>query len=62
MSPDEHVRSGLRRLLRQRPVLASEGFDEGVDTATTGFASDRALVRRFFGHPDVTHVEAALHR
>ncbi len=61
MNPDEHVWSQLKGLFRRTPVLATEDFDAAVENAMTGIALDRSLVRRFFDHPDVAYVKAALH-
>ena len=61
MNPDEHVWSQLKGLFRQTPVLATEDFDAAVENAMIGIALDRPLVRRFFEHPDVAYVRAALH-
>ena len=41
-------------------ALASKDFDAAVETAMTGIALNRALVRRLFEHPDVAYVRAAL--
>lgn len=61
MNPDEHVRSQLKGLFRRTPVLATEDFDAAVENAMIGIALDRSLVRRFFDHPEVAYVKAALH-
>jgi len=61
MNPDEHVWSQLKGLFRRTPVLATEDFDAAVENVMTGIAMDRFLVRRFFDHPEVAYVKAALH-
>jgi transposase len=60
LNPDEHVWSYLKGLFRRTPVLGTEHFEDAVENVIAGIASDTALVRTFFQHPDVGYVKEAL--
>jgi transposase len=60
MNPDEHVWSHLKGMFKRNPLEASAAFDEEVQETMEFIREDRALVRSFFGHPDVAYVKNAL--
>lgn len=59
MNPDEHVWSHLKGMFRRAPLLEKESLDEAVAEAMELIASDRELLRAFFGHPEVAYVKQA---
>lgn len=60
MNPDEHVWAHLKGMFRWSPLQQGESLDDSVAEAMTEIASDRALLRSFFKHPEVAYVKAAL--
>jgi transposase len=61
LNPDEHVWSYLKALFRKEPLVPGERLRGAVQEAMEEIRADRALVRRFFHHPDVAYVKEALH-
>ena len=61
MNPDEHVWAYLKSMFRKEPIALGESLDEAVEASMEQIRSSRALVRRFFDHPEVTYVRKALH-
>ena len=53
-------RAGAEALASRKSSGRPPGLT-AVENAMTGIALDRDLVRRFFDHPDVAYVKAALH-
>ena len=60
LNPDEHVWSHMKGLFRRTPVMGDEHFADAVENAVAGIASDAALLRSFFQHPEVAYVREAL--
>ena len=60
MNPDEHVWSHLKGMFKRNPLESGAAFDEEVRETMEFIREDRALVRSFFGHPDVAYVKEAL--
>ena len=61
MNPDEHVWGHLKAMFRKRPIVAGEVLDQAVEDSMEQIRSNRALVQRFFDHPEVSYVKSALH-
>jgi transposase len=61
MNPDEHVWGHLKAMFRKEPITAGEILDDAVEESMDQIRSNRALVRRFFDHPEVAYVRNALH-
>jgi transposase len=61
LNPDEHVWSYLKGLFRKEPLVPGERLRDAVTEAMGEIRGDRGLVRRFFDHPEVAYVKAALH-
>lgn len=60
LNPDEHVWAHLKGLFRRYPVEHDENLASAVEASMAMIKKDRALVRGFFGHPDVAYVREAL--
>ena len=60
LNPDEHVWTMLKSMFRRAPLRAGEDFDGVVHETLETIRQDRAAVRRFFDHPEVAYVKAAL--
>ena len=60
LNPDAHVWAHLKGLFRRSPVARDEHLASAVDASMTMIKEDRALVRGFFGHPEVAYVREAL--
>jgi len=60
MNPDEHVWAHLKSMFRREPVALGEKLDHAVEASMDQIQSNRALVRRFFDHPEVVYVKRAL--
>ena len=60
LNPDEHVWSQLKGWFRRDPLRKDEEFHGAVKDAMSAIASNRGLVRSFFGHPAVAYVRQAL--
>ena len=60
LNPDEHVWSHLKGLFRWAPMQEDEGFAQAVEACMEDMRNNRALVRSFFGHPEVEYIRKAL--
>jgi len=60
LNPDEHVWTALKGMFRRAPVMEGEDFDGIVHGTLESIQQDRAAVRRFFDHPEVAYIKAAL--
>ena len=60
LNPDEHVWSKLKGMFRADPLRFEEDFNTAVLTTMESIRADKALVRRFFDHPEVAYVKMAL--
>lgn len=61
LNPDEHVWSYLKGRFRSEPVSMDERLAVAVHEEMVDIQLDKALVRSFFGHPQVAYVKKALH-
>jgi transposase len=60
LNPDEHVWGYLKGMFRRNPLQEAQHFDIAVVGAMEKIQEDRALVRKFFEHPEVAYVRDAL--
>jgi len=60
LNPDEHVWTMLKSMFRRAPLRAGEDFDGIVHETMESIRQDRATIRKFFDHPEVAYVKAAL--
>lgn len=60
LNPDEHVWSYLKGTFSRSPIDFDDHFDVRVVGALDAVKRDKALVKSFFGHPEVAYVRRAL--
>ncbi len=60
MNPDEHVSAYLKSMSRRVPMDSGESLVDAVTESMQTIEGDRALVRTFFGNPEVAYVKEAL--
>lgn len=60
MNPDEHVWGYLKSMFKRAPLDVGETLDLSVTASMNTIQRDRALVRTFFGNPEVAYVKQAI--
>lgn len=60
LNADEHVWTYLKGMFRRDPLDKEEDLGKAVKLSMKQIQRDRALVRSFFGHPEVGYIRKAL--
>jgi transposase len=60
MNPDEHVWGYLKSMFSRTPLDVGETLTDAVADSMATIQEDRALVRSFFGNPEVAYVKQAI--
>lgn len=60
LNPDEHVWTNLKSMFRRAPLREDEDFEGIVHETLESIREDKALIRKFFKHPDVAYIREAL--